>query len=89
MKEVLPNPTLEACRIQATVSTGFTIKTRDGAPARLAVIDESGTVIEAGKAVEQAAWYVCVAVQENFWEGQGHIVVQTEAPGLKRKKDAA
>lgn len=89
MKELLPNPTLEAGYIQATVSTGFIVKTRDGAPARLAIIDESGNVIEAGKAVEQAAWYVCVSTQWNFWEGQGHIVVHTQPPGLKRGKDAA
>ena len=89
MKESLPNPTLEASYIQATVSTGFIVKTRDGAPARLAIIDESGKVIEAGKVVEQAAWYVCVETQWNFWEGQGHIVVHTEPPGLKRGKDAA
>ncbi|KTT47698.1 hypothetical protein SB11R_18880 [Pseudomonas oryzihabitans] len=81
MKESLPNPTLEAGYIQATVSTGFIVKTRDGAPARLAIIDESGKVIEAGKAVEQAAWCVCVEVQENFWEGQGHLVVHTSPPG--------
>lgn len=49
MKEVLPNPTLEACQIQATVSNGFVVKTREGAPARLALIDEHGNVIEAAK----------------------------------------
>lgn len=89
MKEVLPNPPLEACQIQATVSTGFVVKTREGAPARLAIIDEHGNVIEAGKNVEQAAWRLCVEVQENFWEGKGHLVVHTEAPGMKIERGAA
>ncbi|WP_312374933.1 hypothetical protein [Pseudomonas oryzihabitans] len=89
MKEALPNPTLEAGHIQGTVSTGFVVKTRDGAPARLAIIDEHGNVIEAGKNVEQAAWRLCVEVQENFWEGKGHLVVHTEAPGKLIERGAA
>lgn len=86
MKEVLPNPTLEASHIQGTVSTGFIVKTRDGAPARLAIIDEHGNVIEAGKNVAQAAWRLCVEVQENFWEGKGHLLVHTAPTGQPLQK---
>ena len=66
MKDALPNPQLQASRISATVSTGFTATTADGKPARLAIIDEQGNVIEAGADVAWAAWRVCVEVQDNF-----------------------
>ena len=81
MKDALPNPQLQASRISATVSTGFTATTADGKPARLAIIDEQGNVIEAGADVAWAAWRVCVEVQENFWEGMGHLEVYTSPPG--------
>lgn len=89
MKAALPNPTLENARLSATVSTGFTATTQDGKPARLAIIDEDGNVIAAGDDVAWAAWRVCVEVQENFWEGMGHLVVHTAPPGLPAKKQAA
>jgi len=77
MKNSLPNPQLTATRISATVSTGFSATTADGKPARLAVVDEEGNVIEVGDHVAWAAWRVCVEVQENFWQGQGHLIVHT------------
>jgi len=81
MKESVPNPRLEGARISATVSTGFTTTTADGSPARLAIVDEQGHVIEAGAGVAWAAWRVCVEVQENFWQGQGHLVVHDRPTG--------
>lgn len=81
MKDALPNPQLQASRISATVSTGFTATTADGKPARLAIIDEQGNVIEAGADVAWAAWRICVEAQENFWEGIGHLEVHTSPPG--------
>ena len=81
MKDSVPNPQLQASRISATVSEGFTTTTADGKPARLAIIDEAGNVIEAGPDVAWAAWKVCIEVQENFWEGQGHLVVHSSPPG--------
>jgi hypothetical protein len=81
MKDSVPNPQLLASRISATVSQGFTASTADGKPARLAIIDEQGNVIEAGADVAWAAWKVCIEAQENFWEGQGHLVVHSSPPG--------
>lgn len=81
MKNSIPNPQLQAARISATVSTGFNVTTANGKPARLAVVDEGGNIIEAGPDVAWAAWRVCVEVQENFWEGMGHLVVHTSPPG--------
>lgn len=80
MKNAVPNPTLAAANISATVSSGLTATTAEGKPARLAIIDDAGNVIEAGPAVAWAAWRVCIEVQENFWQGQGHLVVHTGPP---------
>lgn len=81
MKDSVPNPPLQASRISATISTGFNVATVEGKPARLAIVDESGQVIEAGEAVAWAAWRVCIAAQENFWQGQGHLIVHDGPPG--------
>ena len=81
MKDSVPNPQLQAAHISATVSEGFTATTADGKPARLAIIDEAGNVIDAGPDVAWAAWKVCIEVQENYWEGMGHLVVHSSPPG--------
>lgn len=80
MKAALPNPILHGARIKGTVSTGFTATGPDGQKARLAVVDEKGNILAAGDEVAWAAWRVCVEVQENFWEGQGHLVVHSSPP---------
>ncbi|VVP08067.1 hypothetical protein PS870_03165 [Pseudomonas fluorescens] len=80
MKNIVPNPTLDNAVIQANISKGFMLTTPDGKPAQLAVIDENGSVLIAGADVAWAAWRVCIEVQENFWEGQGHLIVHTKAP---------
>lgn len=90
MKNSVPNPQLQAASISATVSTGFSVNTADGKPARLAIIDEAGNIIEAGPDVAWAAWKVCIEVQENFWEGMGHLVVHSGPPaGPELAKKAA
>ncbi|RRV41318.1 hypothetical protein EGJ86_07485 [Pseudomonas sp. o96-267] len=81
MKDSVPNPLLQAARISATASTGFSCTTADGKPARLAIVDKAGNVIEAGADVAWAAWRVCIEVQENYWEGMGHLVVHSSPPG--------
>lgn len=86
MKKALPNPTMIGACLQATVSTGFTATSGDGRPARMAIIDEDGNILAEGNEVSWAAWRVCVEVQENFWEGQGHLVVHAGPPGLAASK---
>ncbi len=83
MKAALPNPILEGASLSATVSTGFTALSPSGQPARMAIIDDKGNILAEGQDVAWAAWRVCVEVQENFWEGQGHLVVHTCPPGTK------
>lgn len=82
MKNAIPNPILTGARLEAKVSTGFIATTPSGEPAQLAIVDMQGNILAVGQEVAQAAWYVCVEVQENFWEGMGHLVVHTKPPGL-------
>lgn len=80
--------TLEQARISANVNTGFQLTTADGRPARLAIIDADGNILEVGPAVAKEAWNVCIAVQKNFWIGQGHLVVHSAPPGQRTDKAA-
>ena len=81
--------TLEHARISANVNSGYQLTTADGRRARLAIIDDDGNVIEAGAAVAREAWNVCIAVQKNFWIGQGHYVVHSSPPGQRKEAKAA
>lgn len=81
--------TLEHSRISANVNTGYRLTTADGRPARMAIIDADGNIIDAGEAVAREAWNVCIAVQKNFWLGQGHLVVDSSPPGQHLEAKAA
>jgi hypothetical protein len=89
MKAALPNPILNGASLKATVSTGFTVTGPEGQYARLAVVDEKGNILAAGDDVAWAAWRVCVEVQENFWEGLGHLVVHSTPPSQAHNKKQA
>jgi hypothetical protein len=89
MKNAVPNPTINGACMKATVSTGFTVTSPDGKPARMAIVDENGNILAVGDDVSWAAWRVCVEAQENFWEGQGHLVVHTSAPCQGHSKKLA
>ena len=78
--------TLEHGFISANVTSGYQFTTTDGRPARLAIIDDQGKVVESGDAVAREAWNVCIAVIKNFKIGQGHIVVHSAPPGLAKRK---
>lgn len=53
----------------------FAVTTRDGKPARIAIIDDQGNIIDAGDAVAKEAWNVMVNVYKNFLIGKGHVRV--------------
>ncbi|NWA25797.1 hypothetical protein HX866_12940 [Pseudomonas gingeri] len=89
MKAALPNPELDGVNLSATVSTGFTATGPMGTKARMAIVDEQGNILASGDDVAWAAWRVCVEVQENFWEGQGHLVVHASPPCQGHSKKLA
>lgn len=55
---------------------GIEAKTKDGKPAKLAIVDESGAVLEAGADVGKAAWLLMLLARRNFLEGNGHVRVR-------------
>lgn len=67
--------TLARSEISGTISKGLSVKTSDGHPARLAIVDESGKVVEIGDQVAREAFNVAVASYKNFLKGQGHLRV--------------
>ena len=68
--------------IRGSTPTGLSVTTRDGRPARLAVLDEDGNVLAAGDDVARECWNVTVECQRNYWHGNGHLVVHTSPTGL-------
>jgi len=75
--------TLEHAQLSAVIFEGLQVQTADGRPARLAILDEAGNVIECGDQVAEEAWNVAIASYKNFLRGNGHLRVQTEPPGIK------
>lgn len=54
---------------------GIEAKTKDGKPAKFAVVDESGVILESGADVNKAAWMLMRLALRNFLEGNGHLRV--------------
>ncbi|MBB2918286.1 hypothetical protein [Cupriavidus alkaliphilus] len=69
------------CAISAVSFQGLTVTTADGRPAKLAVIDADGNVLDAGRDVENAAFKVAVEAYRNFLMGSGHLRVLAKPPG--------
>jgi hypothetical protein len=85
----LPTNTLDAAIISGVVFEGLSVTTRDGRPARLAVVDEDNNIIEAGPAVAREAFNVSVEITHNFWKDKGHLRVLSGPPGLFNPAKAA
>lgn len=81
---------LSKSTISAVCFEGLTATTIDGKPAKLAIIDERGNVIECGEIVAKEAWNVTLACYKNFLVGMGHLRVHTSPTGQTQfKKEAA
>lgn len=87
MIDTLP-ANLKQTEISAVCYSGLQIRTADGKPARLAIIDDDGKVIEAGDDVAAAAWNVAIASYRQFMIGQGHLRVFSRPPGIPIKQAA-
>jgi hypothetical protein len=75
--------TLTTSEISAVIHRGLSVKTNDGKPARLAIIDEHGNIIEAGDQVALEAFMVSIASYKNFLKGNGHLRVSNYDPEKK------
>lgn len=67
--------TLERAALVGTTAHGLSAVTSEGKPARIAIIDDDGNILEAGEPVAAACWHVVSEVQNNIWLQQGHLVV--------------
>lgn len=75
--------TLETAQISARIHTGLAVQLADGRPGKLAIVDESGAVVDASPAVAREAWLVAIASYKNFLIGQGHLrVLSGPIPGI-------
>ncbi|WP_186270065.1 hypothetical protein [Burkholderia gladioli] len=68
-----------AAAISSTISAvsfqRLSIVTPHGNPATLAVVDENGTIVEAGPSVMRAVWDVAIGSYRNFLIGSSHLRV--------------
>lgn len=71
-------PAFAQAELSATCA-GIQARTKDGRPARLAIVDEAGQVLEAGAEVGHAAWLLMLLARRNFLEGNGHVRVHRPA----------
>jgi len=53
---------------------------KDGRPARLAVVDEDGCIVEAGNDVAQTVWAIAITTYCTALLHGGHMKVTTEKP---------
>lgn len=72
--------TLKQTVISGVCYEGLSVSTKDGKPARLAVIDADGNILDAGPEVAREAWNVTLAVYKNFLIGKGHLRILSEPP---------
>ncbi|MFZ6686620.1 hypothetical protein ACO0K0_02595 [Undibacterium sp. SXout11W] len=82
--------TLSNATISGVSHEGLTITLKNGKPAKLAIIDEDGHIIEAGQAVAKEAWNVTLAVYKNMMIGKGHLrIFSSPPPGIANPSHAA
>lgn len=75
--------TLSSAEISAVIHQGFSIKLTDGRAGYLAIIDESGRVVDTSPSVAREVWLVAIASYKNFLVGEGHLrVLSGPIPGI-------
>lgn len=76
---------LTTATISGSAFHGYELRTADGKPATLAVVDENGRIVESGPQVAEEAWVVAVLAYQRFLEGEGRLRV-VSAPGRLQRK---
>lgn len=85
-----PEPApLARARMTGAAHEGLHVTTIDGRPARLAIIDDDGNILEAGDQVAAAAWRTTACVLRNFLRGLGHLRLRTTVTGDKGNREVS
>lgn len=71
--------------ISAVSYQGLRVTTGSGEPARLAVVDANGNVVDAGPEVARAAFDAAVRSYRNFLMGTGHLRVLAKPASTSEK----
>jgi len=66
---------MDTVTIRAKIDQGLTLTAQDGRTLTLAVIDESGRVLQSGPAVSKAVFESAISAYDSFWKGGGHMSV--------------
>lgn len=77
---------LSAAVIGGKAFGGYEVRTADGRPATLAIVDDQGHVVESGPQVLEEAWVVAVLAYQRFLEGEGRLRV-VSAPGRLEREN--
>ncbi|KVF71063.1 hypothetical protein WS75_23110 [Burkholderia sp. FL-7-2-10-S1-D7] len=77
--------TLNADTSNVKIFQELSIVAPDGNPATLAVVDQNGETVEAGRSVMRAVWDVAIRSYRNFLIGNGHLRVLTQPPTSRIK----
>lgn len=73
-----PEGAIPGVVMMAQAHKGLSV-TVDGKPARLAVVTDDGQVVAVGADVATEAENVVLNCYRNFWRGQGHLKVMSNA----------
>ena len=81
---------LQHTQLTGTIHSGITATTLDGKPARLAIIDDDGNILDAGLPVAREVWHLVIGVHLNMLRATGHIVMHSTPPEITvRQAEAA
>lgn len=74
--------TLAGAIITGSTWAGLQIRTRTGRPARLAIIDDEGNIIEQGRAVEAEVWHTVLKTHCEYLQSTGVMAIKPEPTGV-------
>lgn len=86
----IPTGSLAYAEISAVIHQGLSVRLPGGRIGTLAILDESGQVVDNSPTVAREAWAVAIASYKNFLIGKGHLrVLSSPIPGIGDDSAAA
>lgn len=74
---------LTTAEVSAVIHQGLSVKLPDGRIGKLAIVDDTGKIIDDTPAVAREAWLVSIASYKQFLVGDGHLRVRSgPVPGI-------